>query len=643
MSERQSPVVVSMVHITETQEHMVYLPYTAGLLEAYVKARAPEPARYLFTLPVFERLPIEQNLPLLKGSQIIGFSCYLWNHEYSLRLAQAHKAEFPDSLIIVGGPMVPLQAEAYLRQHPFIDVCVHGEGEAVFLELLEAYPGRQWQHIPGISFLQDGEYVHRAPGPRRSDLDEIPSPFLSGCFEPLMQVHPDKDWISVWETNRGCPFSCSFCDWGSATQSKVTRFGMERLKAEMDWFGRNGLEFVFSADANFGMLKRDVEIARYLAEVKARYQMPRKLYTQVTKNRADRAFEAQKILHDADLCLPVTLSLQSVNSQVLNAIQRDNISLDTYRDLQLRFRKAGMPTYTDLLVGLPDDNFERFSSNLAQVMDQGQHDELRCYNVFILPNAPMNAPEYRKHYAIETITIPYITWYSETSRTALDVIEKAELVVATRSMSRQDWVRMRTLAWMSNILFYSSALKLPMLVIHQMTGLSFQHLLAAFHEDPLPAQGSPIIQMLRDFLIGRAQAVLRGEPDSIPGEEIRARRQGQQVWMPNDFYAFTQLVKADALGANFFFEAEQLLQHLLQRRELDLPPGVLREAMQLSALNLYALRGGPQRFEISSRYNLWEYYQHALRGEKIALQTGHWRLRREPGPDGEHQMIRVAV
>lgn len=636
------PLVVTLVHITEPQEHMIYLPYTAALLEAYVKGCATHPEHFQFTLPVFERLPLEENLKKLASADVVGLCCYLWNHEYTLALGQLLKQISPQCTLIAGGPMIPQNAENYLKQYPFIDVCVHGEGEAAFLSLLEGLPQKSWERIPGASFFNASGYHSTAPAPRRLNLDELPSPFLSGCFEPIMQAHPDKHWISVWESNRGCPFSCSFCDWGSATASKVTRFGMERLKAEMEWFGQNKIEIVFSSDANFGMLKRDVEIAQYMVDVKQRYQMPKKLYTQVTKNRADRAFTAQKVLKDGGLCLPVTLSLQSVDSQVLSAIQRDNISLDTYKDLQLRFRRAGMPTYTDLLVGLPDDNFERFSGNLAQVMDQGQHDELRCYNVFILPNAPMNSPEYRKQYAIETVTIPYITWYSEISRSQFDVLEKAEVIVATRSMSRQEWVRMRTLAWMSNILFYSTALKIPMILLNQHAGISFKYLLGAFHEAPLP-EGATIIQMLRDFLNGRAQAILQGEADCIQGEEIREGVEGKKIWMPNDFYAFSQLVQPNALGANFFYEAEMVFQALLTEHAIQLPAGLLHEAMRLSTLLLYALRGGPKYFEIDSRFNLWEYYQHALRGDKIQLQQGFWRLRREPKGLGEHEMIRVAV
>ena len=56
----------------------------------------------------------------------------------------------------------------------------------------------------------------------------------------------------TWETNRGCPFSCTFCDWGSATASKVYQFGMDGLHDEIGWMSRQRIGFVFCCDANFG-------------------------------------------------------------------------------------------------------------------------------------------------------------------------------------------------------------------------------------------------------------------------------------------------------------------------------------------------------------------------------------------------------
>ena len=108
---------------------------------------------------------------------------------------------------------------------------------------------------------------------RVRDLDEIPSPFLEGAFDSIMAANPSESWIGLWETNRGCPFRCTFCDWGSATAAKVTKFGEERLYREVDWFADKKIEYIFCCDANFGILKRDVDIA----ELRRRHQAAHRL------------------------------------------------------------------------------------------------------------------------------------------------------------------------------------------------------------------------------------------------------------------------------------------------------------------------------------------------------------------------------
>ena len=141
-------------------------------------------------------------------------------------------------------------------------------------------------------------------------------------------------WLILWETNRGCPFKCTlFGD----LNCEFNKFDLERLKLEIDWFSKNKIEFIFCCDANFGILKRDIEIAEYVAIKKKRTGYPKVLSVQNTKNTTERAYQTQKILADAGLNKGVTLSMQSLDPVTLHNIKRDNISLQTYDTLQKLF------------------------------------------------------------------------------------------------------------------------------------------------------------------------------------------------------------------------------------------------------------------------------------------------------------------
>ena len=137
---RNGVLVQREVDSTPERATFVYLPYSVGLLQAYVQRHASTPQRYHFVEQLFKPVAVSAAVEQLGSAQVVGFSVYVWNIRLSLAIAQALKQHQPDTLIVFGGPQVPDNAEVFLRDHPFIDVVCHGEGEQVFLALLEAYP-----------------------------------------------------------------------------------------------------------------------------------------------------------------------------------------------------------------------------------------------------------------------------------------------------------------------------------------------------------------------------------------------------------------------------------------------------------------------------------------------------------------------
>ena len=234
-------------------------------------------------------------------------------------------------------------------------------------------------------------------------MSEIPSPYLSGTFDKLMENNKGESWLASWETNRGCPFSCAYCDWGSATNSKVSKMEMERLYDELVWFGVNKIEFLFVCDANFGMLQRDYDLVKKAIEVKNTFGYPHVISVQATKNARERSYKVQKLLYDGGLHKSVNIAMQATDNDTLKNIHRDNISNKDYEILQKRFIKDGIPTYSDLIIGLPGDNYKKFKESVNVLFRLGQHYRVQFNNLSILPNAPMAKPEYIEKYDIRTI------------------------------------------------------------------------------------------------------------------------------------------------------------------------------------------------------------------------------------------------
>lgn len=604
-------IKVGLVQINNSFSKQNYLPYSVGLLQSYAEEYAPSPGRYEFLLPIYCRLPIQKAVEHLREAAIVGFSSYVWNIRISLEIAKALKRARPEILIVFGGPHVPDRPENFLRQNPFIDLCCHGEGERVFLDILENSASRNWENIPSLSFLErDGRFVSHPRAERIKDISVIPSPYLKGAFHRLMESNPEEQWLILWETNRGCPFSCTFCDWGSAVQSKVFTFDLERLFKEVDWFSERKIQFIFCCDANFGILPRDLEIAQYVAEIKKKKSYPHALSVQNTKNATERAYQVQKMLSDSGLNKGVTISFQSLDPETLVSIKRANISSASFQELQRRFTRDRVETYTDLILGLPGETYDSFADGAAKVIEDGQHNRIQFNNLSILPNAEMGDPEYQKKYGMVTIETKVVNIHGSLIESEDEIYETQQLVIATKSMPPEDWARTRSFSWMTGLLHFDKVLQIPLVVLHEIASASYRELIEVFTEGNL--ESFPVLAGIRNFFLEKAKDIQKG------GAEFVRSEQWLNIWWPADEYVLIQLSTEDKLNA-FYQEAALVLEQFLNDSGLSIPPSILREAVSLNqALLKQPFQSEDLDLELS--YNLWEFYQAVLQGVKIPLE-----------------------
>ncbi|HKQ94924.1 MAG TPA: cobalamin-dependent protein, partial [Aestuariivirgaceae bacterium] len=569
------PIKIGLVQINNSFSGQNYLPYSIALLQTYVQKFSPDPVRYEFLTPLYKRVRIADAVEALKDADLVGFSTYVWNGRISLEIARRLKALKPGIVVVFGGPHVPDQPEAFLRANPQIDLAVHNEGERTFLKLLEAWPDRDaWAALPGVSMVgADGAFVRNPNIDRVRDLDEIPSPFLEGAFDAIMDENPHESWIGLWETNRGCPFRCTFCDWGSATAGKVTKFGEERLYREVDWFAKQKIEYIFCCDANFGIQKRDVDIANYVADVKKTTGYPVALSVQNTKNATERAYLTQKILSDAGLNKGVALSMQSVDMPTLEAIKRDNISLGTYMELQRRFTKDKVETYSDLILGLPGETYESFVRGVDQLMENGQHNRIQFNNLSILPNAEMGDPAYQKKYGMVTVESKIINIHGERVELDDDVPEVQDLVVATAATPLADWRRTRTFCWMTALLHFDKLFQIPLILAHGISGISYRDMIEAFTQAD-PAR-YPLIAGINAFFESEAKSIQHG------GSEYVFSKEYLNIYWPADEFIFVKLTAEGKFDA-FYAEAGRLLAETVTARHAGLPMDVIDDAIKLN-------------------------------------------------------------
>ena len=440
-------------------------PLGLGLIMAYAKVYGGGGLEEFYDLRpewvwIEERLAINTERPA-----IYLFSNYLWSHAQCMQVSAQVKALSPGSITVHGGPDAPKypgDVEDYFRTHPSVDVTVRGEGEATAVAVLDALRGVIGQakpdlsvlaDVPGISFRLGERIVRTADRERIADLDAIPSPFLTGLFDAYGEV-PGSISV-VTETNRGCPYGCTFCDWGSATLSRIRSFAIERVFAEIEWCAEHGMFCIGPADSNFGIFPRDVEIAEKIAAVRRQHGFPKVFGVSYAKNSVKHLQHIIETMAKAGIVTQGIMSLQTMDPGTLAAVRRSNIKTEKYDQLAAEFRRAQLPLFVDLMLGLPGSTPESFRADLQQCVNREV--QVRIPQTTLLINSPMNDPAYRAEYEIET---------NEPFRPGVP-----RLVVSTKTLSREQYDGLARLRLMFLLFENFGVLRQVSRFVHQETGL----------------------------------------------------------------------------------------------------------------------------------------------------------------------------
>ena len=299
------------------------VPYNIGLIASYAKAKLGNKVE-IRLFKYAEKLidALKENPP-----DILGLSNYCWNAYQSEWVCQIAKKIQPDIITVKGGTNYPFEAHAqqlFFQKFKFTDFHIFYEGEVAFVNLCNAYLAEQKLNklketpIASIQSLSpsSGNLVSGPTAPRLKNLDDVPSPYLTGILDEFF----DGNLAPVMESTRGCPFTCNFCNAGDRYYTKIGKFSLDRIKEEIHYIGKKvrsiGIHNLILADNNFGMFPRDAEVSQLLAEASEEYGWPLSIYATTGKNNKQRILEATRILGNT---LTVNMSVQSMNKNVLKA------------------------------------------------------------------------------------------------------------------------------------------------------------------------------------------------------------------------------------------------------------------------------------------------------------------------------------
>lgn len=422
-----------------------YLPYSIGVIWAYALQSDIVKTKYDLVDIIWKRHRIDEIYNQYADVDVVAFSTYVWNKNWSFELAKKIKSINPNCITIFGGPEIPIESPTIFDDYPFMDYVVKLEGEYVFKELLEDFSNAE--NIPGLLINKSGKLIDTGNAVRINDLNDIPSPYLEGVFDKIIADNPEVEWNSTLETNRGCPYACTFCDWGSLTYSKVKKFDLERVFAELEWMAKHKCGYVSVTDANFGIfLERDNMIADKLLEMQETYGYPYTFSVTWAKNQKDGVIDiVRKLTQSSGFNQGLTVSVQSMNLDVLENIKRKNLDQHKIEEIFKICQERNIPTYTELILGLPGETLESWKNNFWELFDAGAHHGLNIFQAQLLENAEMNVQQVKDYGLTSVVVYDYMAGSYDN-----DIPEGVKAVTSTNTLPYDKMIEAQVFSWYLN-------------------------------------------------------------------------------------------------------------------------------------------------------------------------------------------------
>lgn len=418
---------------------------------------------------------------------IVGFSNYMWNLDLSYSIATEIKTDYPETVVIFGGPNYPLEdhnRENWLKAHPNVDSYIIGEGEEPFTNFVDDwYESRDIEQAvqaagSGCHAVIDGQFLKSDDvSPRVSDLDKVPSPYLEGYLDEFLKEVP---LTPLLETNRGCPFTCTFCVDGISDRTKVYRKSIDRFEQELEYVAqRYGGKVLTLADLNFGMYKQDIDASRAIAKVKTEYDYPYHLQVSTGKNQKERVLDCAEIL---DGSLRLAASVQTLDAGVLKNIKRQNISAEKLIEVTKVANRLNANSYSEVILGLPGDTKAKHFDTVFQLADAGLK-FIPLYTLMLLEGTVLATDEERGRWDIGTQyrVVPRCFGVYEFKDRQILSAEFEEVCVYTNTLPHEDYLECRSLA-LTMGLFYQDRILFELYGFLGTLGINPSSLLSILHE-----------------------------------------------------------------------------------------------------------------------------------------------------------------
>lgn len=448
--------MVSKGFVTDDDHPLMFISPIQWFLQLKHQSASQSIDLYDWLLPVlyFEEDDTVLDKILKASPDILVLSVYAWNRESLTNIAKNYKKHRPECTVIFGGPDVDAHKNKnYFKTHPFVDYAIYGDGEEIFSDLLDKLAGFEVNEFCNLVEPGDGTPIVHTHKVFKDKGILSQSPYLTFSKEleeiskQLREEYPGINQCIVWETVKGCPYKCSYCDWSAGLHNKV-RSWQDNAFEELELFSRLKFEFIEWTNPNYGLMKEDVAIATAWAQLYHDGKWcPKAFSWNFAKLDKRKSLEIFRLFVDAEIVSFLKFDVQDADMDVLKLNARPEQPMEELLPLM----KKVAAEYPDLvrhersrinyILGLPGQSFQSFIDNLNQSFDVGLRPN--HFALQLVPNSPAGDPLFKSLHKLKTCTLITISKQFATAHTSEQFETKNgqqfDAVIRTKYLNTHEW------------------------------------------------------------------------------------------------------------------------------------------------------------------------------------------------------------
>ena len=397
-NEHMTIYLGDLTHTTLTISNDSF-PLNIGYVAAYLHKYYPDIKVTLFKYPEDLKQAIDRKTP-----DILALSNYPWNVDLHASFFEYVKDIDKNVITVMGGPNMSYDRQS---QESFINTYKESldfytilEGERTFKQLIDKIIKYDFdlkklkkgdKELTGCVYLDnEGNMPIFIPMGRHKQLEDYPSPYLLGYLDKFF----DGKLSPMIETHRGCPYSCTFCHEGHMEYQKINKFPDDRIVKEVRYIAKHvggTVSNLMIADPNYGVFKGHIDLSGKIVDVYNETGYPKVIFATTAKNSHKILIEISK-LFQGKIKMPIWMSVQSMNEEVLGNIKRKNISVDSMYEIQKALGTIGRTTLSELIMDLPGETFESHVESIVELISMNI-DKICFYQLMLVNGSEMKSDE----------------------------------------------------------------------------------------------------------------------------------------------------------------------------------------------------------------------------------------------------------